>query len=138
MTTLTHTPHVQHPAAQRTRRVIAALALVLAAPLVGAEGAHHLMLDPGKLTWAAVPNATSYTVEVSESPSFSPLFASGSELDRLYGLYPHVQRVSEVNDPRCATYLCYCPQANTLDLAALGYTPIPLLASIELRCGRTQ
>jgi hypothetical protein len=101
------------------------------------------------------PGRTGYTIfdgliEVNQRFSDAPvcvylptdqrgrLFAPGSELDRLYDLYPHVQRVSDLHDPLCATYLCYCQQADQVDLAALGYTPVPLLSSVELKCGRKQ
>jgi hypothetical protein len=77
-------------------------------------------------------------------------FAPGSELDRLYGLAPHTRPVTELGDPACEV-LCYCPQpldpadsqatqtdrdSRTVNLSALGYTEVPMLDSVELRCGR--
>ena len=56
MTTLANSSRVRHPATHRARRAITTLALVLAAPLASAQGAHHLMLEPDKLTWANVPS----------------------------------------------------------------------------------
>jgi hypothetical protein len=32
--------------------------------------------------------------------------------------------------------LCYSPQVDSIDLAALGYEEVALLSSFELRCGR--
>jgi hypothetical protein len=63
-------------------------------------------------------------------------FARGSQLDRLYGLWPHVQHVREVTDAACGRLLCYSPQADSIDLALHGYTEVPWLGSVELRCGR--
>jgi len=83
----------------------------------------------------------------------APAFAPGSELDRLYHLTPRLRQVTDVADPACRDVLCYCPQAidpndtaateedrqsRRLDLTALGYTEVPLLNSVELRCGRKQ
>lgn len=63
---------------------------------------------------------------------------SGSALDRLYGLTPRMQVVSDPNDPTCADVLCYCsqPHCGQVDLAAHGYVEVPMLNTIEMRCGR--
>ncbi len=42
-----------------------------------ATGAEVTSFQP-MLTWAATPNASEYLVEVSESPTFNPLFATGT------------------------------------------------------------
>jgi hypothetical protein len=129
---------------QRYLRALPVVLVVIA--LWASFGVRNMLYDfrPGRTGYTLFDGVIEVNQRFSDAPvcvylptdQRGPLFAPGSELDRLYGLYPHVQRVSDVNDPRCATYLCYCPQANTLDLAAIGYTPIPLLASVELRCGR--
>ena len=56
MTTLANPSHIRQLSTLRACRAITALTLVLAAPLAGAQGAHHLMLEPDKLTWANVPS----------------------------------------------------------------------------------
>ena len=61
---------------------------------------------------------------------------SGSELDRLYHLWPHVTAVRHPADQSCEKFLCYCPQVVSVDLAGLGYTEIPMQNTVELRCGR--
>jgi hypothetical protein len=63
---------------------------------------------------------------------------AGSQLDRLYALTPHVKLVDDPQNPACREALCYCSQQQcaSLDLAALGYVEVPLLNSVELRCGR--
>ena len=78
-------------------------------------------------------------------------FAPGGELDRLYGLSPRLVHVTEASNPACHEVLCYCPQpydpsdqratdedkaTRRIDLKALGYDEVPLMNSVELRCGR--
>jgi hypothetical protein len=69
-------------------------------------------------------------------------FAPGSVIDRLYRLSPHLQAVSEPNDPRCRDVLCYCPKEDeehlpgSVDLKTMGYVEVPMLNTVELRCGR--
>lgn len=38
------------------RRISAATALAVAVPIALAQGAHHMMVDPAKLNWTAVPS----------------------------------------------------------------------------------
>ena len=62
----------------------------------------------------------------------------GSGIDRLYGLSPRIRHVYDPDDPACAEALCYCSQerCRRVDLAARGYTEVPMLNTVELRCGR--
>ena len=62
--------------------------------------------------------------------------APGSDLERLYRLSPHVKGVRDPADASCSEFLCYCPQVVSIDLKARGYVEIPMLGTVELRCGR--
>lgn len=71
--------------------------------------------------------------------NWSEEFAKGGLFDRLYNLHPRLRQVSDVHDPQCAEVLCYCPQIDTqLSLANLGYAEVPMLNTVELRCGTRQ
>jgi hypothetical protein len=129
------------------QRYVRALPVVLVIIAVWASfGIRNMLYDfrPGRTGYTLLDGVIEANQRFSDATvcvflptdARGPLFGPGSELDRLYRLYPHVKRVSDVNDPRCRDYLCYCPQADKLDLASLGYTEIPLLNSVELRCGR--
>ena len=63
-------------------------------------------------------------------------FTRGSRLDQLYGLWPHVQHAHAFSEDACRSVLCWAPEADDIDLGALGYDDVPLLSSGELRCGR--
>ena len=128
-------------------RYLRALPVVLGVIAVWASfGVRNMLYDvhPGRVGYTIFDGLVEVNQRFSDAPVcvFLPTdpranaFGPGSDLDRIYQLSPHVRRVADVNDPQCGAYLCYCPQANTLDLAALGYTDIPLLNSVELRCGR--
>lgn len=131
------------------QRYLRALPVVLVVVAVWASfGVRNLLYDirPGRTGYTLFDGVVEVNQRFSDAPvcvfiptdARGPLLGPGSDLDRLYGLFPHLRPVSNVNDPLCREYLCYCPQANKLDLAALGYTEIPLLNSVELRCGRKQ
>lgn len=62
-------------------------------------------------------------------------FGPGSDAQRLYE-YVHTEFVTRPDDPACAHVLCYSPQIDQIDLAALGYQPLSLSNTVELRCGR--
>jgi len=65
-----------------------------------------------------------------------PTFEPGNSYDQLYGLWPRLQIVKDINDPLCSEVLCYSPQVEIVDLQALGYVEVTMLNSTELRCGR--
>ncbi len=69
-------------------------------------------------------------------PGYTGHFAPGTPVDRLFGLSPHVQIVDDLQAPACARTLCYQPQIDHPNLAALGYREVPIEGSVELRCGR--
>ena len=130
-------------------RYLRSLPVVLVIIAVWASfGVRNMLYDvhPGRVGYTLLDGIVEVNQRLSDAPVcvFLPTdaraaaFAPGSDVDRLYRMFPHLQRVSDVNDPQCRDYLCYCPQANKVDLAALGYTEIPLLNSVELRCGRKQ
>lgn len=73
---------------------------------------------------------------VISQTEFVAQFAPGTKVDELYGLSPRLQIVPDPADTACATTLCYSPQIDQFDLGTLGYVEIPMLNSVELRCGR--
>jgi hypothetical protein len=66
-------------------------------------------------------------------------FAPGGAVERLYQLSPRVHVVSNLNDAHaaCRDVLCYCTNdgGDPIDLQALGYVEVPMLNTLELRCG---
>jgi hypothetical protein len=67
---------------------------------------------------------------------FTQHFDPGTPVDRLFNLTPRVEIVGDTAHPACRRTLCYQPFIDTLDLPGLGYTEVPMLGSVELRCGR--
>jgi hypothetical protein len=76
------------------------------------------------------------------NPNRALSFAPGTAIDRLYRLSPHLEAVVEPNHPQCHDVLCYCSKEDEegtgrdVDLQALGYVEVPMLNTVELRCGR--
>ena len=128
-------------------RYLRALPVVLVVFAVWASfGVRNMLYDfrPGRTGYTLLDGLVEANQRFSDAPVCvylptdlrAELFAPGSEMDRIYRFHPHIQRVSDVDDPACARYLCYSPQADSLDLEALGYEAIPMLGTTELRCGR--
>lgn len=80
-------------------------------------------------------DAATVCVVVSKD-QFAENFLPGSDIDRMYGLSPHIRHVHDPTDPACREVMCYSPEIDQLDLKALGMEEIPMLGSVQLRCGR--
>ncbi len=60
----------------------------------------------------------------------------GEPLERAFDIATAVRRVTDVNDPQCAHYMCYVPAIDPhVSLADLGYKEFPMLGTVEMRCG---
>lgn len=101
-------------------------------------------MQPGRIGYTFLDGVVEASQRFGDRPvciylsrdNWSAEFGKGGLLDQLYGLYPRVRQVGNVSDAQCAQVLCYCPQIETeLNLASLGYTEVPMLNTVELRCG---
>lgn len=101
-------------------------------------------MQPGRTGYTLVDGAIEAHRRFAPDPvcvliskdDFAHQLVAGSVVDRLYGLTPRLVHVHDSADPRCGAVLCYSPQIDQVDLAALGYPEVPMQGTTELRCGR--
>ena len=128
-------------------RFLRSLPVVLLLIVVwSAFGAYDVVyrIQPGRTGYTFLDGIIEASQRFSDRPvciylsrdNWSAEFGKDGIFDKLYNLHPRVRQVGDVNDPQCAKVLCYCPQIETtLSLPSLGYTEVPMLGSVELRCG---